>query len=230
MIIFFDDRPFKIVRTNQLTVGKAQFDQIVDLRLEKLQKTMLKGHVLFLNSTVTTAFQAIQFLEKEIPKEMLSITMATKEQSEIEDKIKGYYKVIKAAGGVVVKDGKWLFMFRRKKWDLPKGKLDKGEDSRTAAIREIEEETGVKALVRKKICTTWHTYTLNNNRILKRTKWYLFDCIDDSNMTPQAEEQIEKLDWFTHSEAKALLINSYSSIRYVVDSLTKMAKTKESDK
>ncbi|WP_439558477.1 NUDIX hydrolase [Dyadobacter sp.] len=229
MTIFFDDRPFKIVRTNQLSPETSQFDQIVDLRLEKLHKGMLTGHTLFLNATATTVLQVVQLLEKDFPKQMLSITMATKEKGDIEDKIKGQYKVIKAAGGVVVKDGKWLFMYRRKKWDLPKGKLDKGEDSRTAAIREIEEETGVKSIIKSKICTTWHTYTLNNNRILKRTKWYLCDSIDDSKMTPQAEEQIEKLDWYSPEDAKPLLINSYSSIRFVLDSLNKM-RVKKSGK
>lgn len=189
---------------------------------------MLTGHVLFLNSTTTSAIQVIQMLEKEFPKEMLSITMATREKAEVEDKIKGQYKVIKAAGGVVVKKGKWLFMYRRKMWDLPKGKLDKGENSKTAATREIEEETGVKTAIRDKICTTWHTYSLNNSRILKRTKWYLFDCVDDSKMKPQAEEQIEKLDWYDPAEVKSLLINSYSSIRYVVDSLNQIHNLKES--
>jgi ADP-ribose pyrophosphatase YjhB (NUDIX family) len=229
MIIFFDDRPVRIVRTNQLSAAEtSRFEHIVDLRLEKLQRSMLTGHVLFLNSTTTSAIQVIQMLEKEFPKDMLSITMATREKSEVEDRVKAQYKVIKAAGGVVVKDGKWLFMYRRKMWDLPKGKLDKGENSKIAATREIEEETGVKALIRDKICTTWHTYTLNNSRILKRTKWYLFDCLDDSNMSPQAEEQIEKLDWYEPADVKPLLIKSYSSIRYVIDSLNKIHNLKES--
>jgi 8-oxo-dGTP pyrophosphatase MutT (NUDIX family) len=228
MIIFFDDRPFRIVRTNELSVAEtSDFDHIVDFRLEKLQRSMLTGHVLFLNATSTTAIQLINMLEKELPKEMLSITLATREKSDVEDKVKDLYKVIKAAGGVVVKGDKWLFMYRRKKWDLPKGKLDKGENSKKAAVREIEEETGVKALVRDKICTTWHTYTMNNNRILKRTKWYLFDCLDDSAMAPQAEEQIEKLEWYSPMEAKSILINSFSSIRYVVDSLKKIQDLKE---
>jgi len=228
MIIFFDDRPFKIVRTNKLTVSEtAYFDNIVDLRLVKLQKSILTGHVLFLNATSATALQVIGHLEKEMPADLLSITMATREKSEVEEKIKNNYKVIKAAGGVVIKDGKWLFMYRRKKWDLPKGKLDKGENSKVAAVREIEEETGVKAIIRDRICTTWHTYSFNNNRILKRTKWYVLDNLDDSQMSPQAEEQIEKLSWLNNTEAKSILINSFSSIRYVVDSLKKMQNVEE---
>ena len=228
MIIFFDDRPFKIVRTKQLSAAEtSHFDNIVDLRLVKFQKGILTGHVLFLNATAATAVQTISQLEKEMPGDLLSITMATREKTEVEEKIKSLYKVIKAAGGVVIKDGKSLFMYRRKKWDLPKGKLDKGEKSRNAAIREILEETGVKAIIRDKICTTWHTYSLNNNRILKRTKWYLLDCIDDSKMSPQAEEQIEKLSWLNQAERKSILINSFSSIRYVVDSLKKMQNVEE---
>jgi hypothetical protein len=134
MIIFFDDRPFRIVRTNQLSATETSaFDHIVDLRLEKLQKSMLTGHVLFLNSTAASAIQLIQILEKGLPKDMLSVTVATREKSEVEDKIKSQYKVIKAAGGVVVKEGKWLFMFRRKKWDLPCNTGNRGRNWRESA-------------------------------------------------------------------------------------------------
>jgi ADP-ribose pyrophosphatase YjhB (NUDIX family) len=228
MIIFFDDRPFRIIKTKQLSVAEtSKFDEIYDLRLEKPQKDSLTGHVLFLNGTGAAAIQIISLMEKSFPQSLLSITFATREKEEVEEKIKSLYKVIKASGGVVAKDGKWLFMYRRKIWDLPKGKLDKGEDSQKAAIREIEEETGVKVTIEDKICTTWHTYTFNNNRILKRTKWYMCTCVDDSRMQPQAEEQIEKLEWYSLSECNKILINSFSSIRYVVDNLKKMKGIKE---
>lgn len=228
MIIFFDDRPFRIVRTNQLSAAEtSKFDQIIDLRLEKLHKQLLTGHILFLNTTAAAAVQIISIMEKQFPEQLLSVTLATREKADVEEKVKGLYKVIKASGGIVVKEGKWLFMFRRKVWDLPKGKLDKGENSRQAAMREIEEETGVKVKIKDKICTTWHTYTFNNNRILKRTKWYLCDCIDDSKLAPQQEEQIEKLEWLNQSEVKGVLVNSFSSIRYVVDSLKQMQDVKE---
>ena len=70
-----------------------------------------------------------------------------------------------------------------------------------------------------KICTTWHTYTFNDNRILKRTKWYRMTCLDESNMAPQEEEDIEQLAWMDRRQAQLALTNSYSSIRYVIESV-----------
>ncbi|HEV7347231.1 NUDIX hydrolase [Telluribacter sp.] len=228
MIIFFDDRPVKIVRTNELTQADiSQFDHISDLRLSKLRSIPLSGHVLLLNTNGSIALQVIEMLQTEPPRELLSITLATRDKASVVEKIKSLFKVIKAAGGVVVKENKWLLMYRRKKWDLPKGKLDKGETSRKAAMREIEEETGVTAVLKDKICTTWHTYTFNNNRILKRTKWYLLDCVDDSRLEPQQEEDIEKLEWLSPRQAQSVLINSYSSIRYVVECLQHMQNVTE---
>ena len=108
-------------------------------------------------------------------------------------------------------------MFRRVFWDLPKGKLDEGEKSKKAALREVEEETGVKAELVEKLCTTWHTYTQNNQKFLKRTKWYLMRNINDKKMAPQQEEGIEQIVWVSEEEARKALVNSFSSIRYVVD-------------
>lgn len=228
MVLFFDDRPVTIIRSNELSHrDSSYFDAIVDLRLTKLKTLHLDGHVLLLNTTSSLILQIVQLLQNEPPKELLSITLATDDKLAIEEKIKGMFKVIKAAGGIVTKGGDYLLIYRRRKWDLPKGKLDKGEESRKAAVREIEEETGVKGIIQNKICTTWHTYTENNSKILKRTKWYLLECVDDSKMQPQAEEEIEKLEWLSPRQAQALLVTSFSSIRYVVDRLQKMQDVKQ---
>ena len=128
------------------------------------------------------------------------------------------FQIIEAAGGVVQNEKQeTLLIFRRGSWDLPKGKLDEGESSRQGAAREVEEETGVRVLMGDKICTTWHTYSMNGNRILKRTKWYRMTLTDESQMAPQADEGIEKLAWLDRKQAQLVLTNSFSSIRYVLE-------------
>lgn len=224
MIVFINDRPLIVSdRKDLASIDMAHFDQVLDLRLVKLKSVVFAGHILLINSTSAQVTQLLDFFQLESTQKLLSLTLLSEDVSAVEETIKSSFTVVKAAGGVVKKDEKILLIYRRKHWDLPKGKLDKGEKSKTAAIREIEEETGVKAALKKRICTTWHTYTENNNRILKRTKWYLLDAVDDLNMAPQAEEGIEKIGWYTQTEANALLISSFSSIRYVIESLKKLA-------
>ena len=223
MIIFFNDLPVIIRQEKTYKTTKLDhYEVIADARLAKFKTIRLSGHVLLLNATSITLRQVIQVLQSDPPKGILSVTLKTEHKKELLDTLKTTYKIIKAAGGVVQKDGKWLFMFRRKVWDLPKGKLDKDEKARKAAVREIREETGVKAVLTSKICTTWHTYTFNNERVLKQTKWYALDCLDDKQLQPQAEEDIEQLVWVTPQETSKLLVNSYSSIRYVVEKMLKM--------
>lgn len=218
MIIFIDDRPLTIISTEKLKKRDfGQFDHVVDLRLEKLANVRLEGHVLLLNATPSIGAMAIGLLERNSSPDLQGITLACNDKLAVEKRIKGMFSVLKAAGGVVVKDDQWLMIYRRKLWDLPKGKLDKGEKSELASIREVEEETGVKAKIVDKICTTWHTYTHNNSAILKRTKWYLMACVDDAQMAPQVEEDIESMEWVNSQQAQRMLVNSFSSIRYVIN-------------
>jgi len=229
MILFLNDRPIHILHPSELEAAEAiPYDHIVDLRLSKFRTADFRGDVLLLNATPTLALKVVNLLDRH-PEDLLSVTIAGDNKKEIKEKVKQNFKIINAAGGVVIKNSQWLLMYRRKKWDLPKGKLDRGESTRKAAVREIEEETGVKAKIKGKICTTWHTYTMQNCRILKKTKWYLLECQSDAAMQPQAEEDIERLEWLAYSDVQNVLANSFSSIRYVTDQLHRMQEnTKQS--
>lgn len=218
MIIFINEYIIKIIGHKKAqTLSTTEFDHLIDAQLEAIVSRNLEGHVLIINVLPPTIIRLFSIIKTEELPDLQSITLITDDKELLEDLIKQQYKVLKAAGGVVQNEfGQILMMYRLKKWDLPKGKLDKGESSRIAAIREVEEECGVKAKMGEKICTTFHTYTYKNEDILKQTKWYTMDLIDDSKMKPQEEEDIEKLEWMGKEKVKSALINSYSSIRYVL--------------
>ncbi|MBC8155082.1 MAG: NUDIX hydrolase [Bacteroidetes bacterium] len=229
MILFINDRPIRLTtpkssaksdKPDKLTSRHAaDYDQIVDARLEILRAEALQGHLLVLNATPATADKLLLLLQNADVSQLLSVVLVCADKEAVEAVIKSPFKIVKAAGGVVFKEDKMLLMFRRGVWDLPKGKLDDGESSKVAALREVEEETGVRATLGERICTTWHTYSLHGNRILKRTKWYRMTLVDESRMAPQEDEGIEKLAWLDRRDAQLALVNSYSSIRYVLDSV-----------
>jgi hypothetical protein len=224
MTIFIDDRPIhlkgskKAAKLQDAALEKhVDYDRIIDARLDGLKLGMLKGHLLVLNATPITIEKLVNLLNSYEMSDLSSITLVAAEKKAVEEKFKSMFKIVKAAGGVVFKEDKMLLIFRRGKWDLPKGKLDGDEPSRVAALREVQEETGVVAALENRICTTWHTYTLHGSRILKKTKWYRMGCIDDARMKPQTDEDIERLEWMDQKKTALALTNSFSSIRYVID-------------
>jgi len=121
----------------------------------------------------------------------------------------------------VFRDGKILFIHRMGMWDLPKGKIEKGEAFKEGALREVEEECNVRVEIVDKVCTTWHTYTKGEKSILKKTVWYHMNCLDDSNKKPQIDEGIDEVRWMNENETNVALYNSYKSITHV---LTKFKK------
>ncbi|MFK7934056.1 MAG: NUDIX hydrolase [Saprospiraceae bacterium] len=139
-----------------------------------------------------------------------------------EELIKDFYSVFKeieAAGGVVFNEKKEaLLIYRRDFWDLPKGKIDPGETPEEAAVREVQEETGVQNIdLGDFIQLTYHTYrTKKDNRILKKTYWYKMTTTD-KDLTPQTEEDIEQAVW---EDPKAFLDEKpkvYATIREVLE-------------
>ncbi len=128
------------------------------------------------------------------------------------------YKIITAAGGVVINDeGKILMIFRRGKWDLPKGKTEDGESMEVCAEREVKEETGLSEIILQRfLITTHHTYKENGESILKDTHWFLFKAPGQQNVQPQTEEDIFKIEWVGNSELPKYTNNTYELIKDVL--------------
>jgi 8-oxo-dGTP pyrophosphatase MutT (NUDIX family) len=124
------------------------------------------------------------------------------------------FKLIQAAGGMVcTPEGSILMIYRRGKWDLPKGKLDDGEDLPTCAVREVTEETGIRNLVLgEKVTVTYHTYLEQGSKILKESHWYLMHSASDQKLVPQTDEDIEKCEWVLFNDVKTYLAETHPSI------------------
>lgn len=122
--------------------------------------------------------------------------------------------LIKAAGGLVENSkGEYLFIFRNKKWDLPKGKVEKEEKVNVAAVREVEEECGVNIEKRgKRLCKTYHIYELNGKIVLKTTSWYKMVVKGKPKLIPQKEEGITTASWVSESGIKSKVKNTYPLI------------------
>ncbi|MEN7547075.1 NUDIX domain-containing protein [Rapidithrix thailandica] len=134
------------------------------------------------------------------------------------EQIHTFFTFIDAAGGIVLQQDKLLFMKRRGKWDLPKGKVDEGESIETAATREVMEECGVQVELQDKLGKTYHTYTQNDQDIIKCTHWFLMNCVEDSQMQPQVEEDIEELRWFDRTQVEAIVFNNtFQSIKEIYE-------------
>ncbi|MDP3453233.1 MAG: NUDIX domain-containing protein [Bacteroidales bacterium] len=122
---------------------------------------------------------------------------------------------INAGGGVVINQkGQYLIIFRRGRWDLPKGTQEPNEDIRISALREVEEECGIGSLeIKKHICDTYHTYHRDNKFMLKCTRWYMMEYSGESIHTkPQREEDIECAIWVDRGELGKYLSNTFPSI------------------
>ena len=126
---------------------------------------------------------------------------------------------IVAAGGIVEnEEQKILFQYRRGKWDLPKGKLDEGESIEECAVREVEEETGLRNIeLGELVGVTHHAYTERGKEIDKETHWYAMKVTGEQNLVPQLEEDIHELKWVSEIELGAYLSDTFPNIVEIVE-------------
>jgi 8-oxo-dGTP pyrophosphatase MutT (NUDIX family) len=130
------------------------------------------------------------------------------------EEFKACFTILEAGGGIVFnKRGEFLVIERRGVWDLPKGKLKKGEGYEEAALREVEEETGLKGLVAvQPLLSTYHTYPLKGERILKKTRWFEMRYNGTARPRLEEEEGITDYRWVRPGMTDFIRKNTYSSI------------------
>ena len=138
---------------------------------------------------------------------------------EILTHIKSYFKLVNAAGGLVINPNKEILLIKRLgKWDLPKGKLEKGESKQEGAIREVEEECGISNLrILKSLKKTYHVYNLKESWVLKTCYWYWMAYKGNEILKPQLEEDITEVKW--ENFKNAIELDTYPTIKDVLHQL-----------
>jgi|ERR1035437_2668233 ADP-ribose pyrophosphatase YjhB (NUDIX family) len=128
------------------------------------------------------------------------------------------FSYIKAAGGLVKNEKDELLMiYRNGHWDLPKGKMEKGETPDETAIREVEEECGVKKLkIVRPLTSSYHIFFKDNKECIKRSYWFEMTCKDSSKPVPQAEEGIKEAKWMSREEVKKIANKVYPSLQEIL--------------
>ena len=128
-----------------------------------------------------------------------------------------HFTIIKAGGGLVENEAREiLLIFRRGKWDLPKGKLDPGETIDQCALREVREETGLHAALGAFLLTTYHTYNDYGHEVLKESYWYRMQASASEVLVPQTIEDIHEIKWVPASGLAPYLAETFPSVRDVL--------------
>ena len=138
-------------------------------------------------------------------------------ENAVVEALKTTFRMAPAAGGIVVKDGKFVSIVRNGIPDLPKGHIEKGESSENAALREVTEETGIGNLqIVKALPSSWHCYQVGEEWRLKRTYWYLMESGEAIQPKPQTEEGITEIKLIGNEDIEVFLKGTFRSISEIL--------------
>jgi len=130
---------------------------------------------------------------------------------------KKFPEIIAAGGKVINNKSEILFIYRNKKWDLPKGKAEKNEIISQTALREVEEETGIKNLsIIKPLDKTYHIFKRGKKNYLKTTYWFEMKSDYNGKFKPQKKEGITRVEWIGVENLPSILLKSYANIRLLI--------------
>lgn len=130
---------------------------------------------------------------------------------------KKFPEIIAAGGKVINNKSEILFIYRNKKWDLPKGKAEKNENISQTALREVEEETGIKNLsIIKPLDKTYHIFKRGKTNYLKTTYWFEMKSDYNGKFKPQKKEGITRVEWIGVENLSSILPKSYANIRLLI--------------
>lgn len=179
-----------------------------------LRKKNVEDNIVYYNAESNLFDHVLNFLSDD---KGINLTIIAK-KSEIKNAIKKFKSLfvkIDAAGGIVVNSKQEiLWIYRLGKWDLPKGKIEEGESRKNAALREVEEETGLSNLtILRKLGVTRHIFSKKEKYHLKHTHWFLMYCADNSEPIPQTEEDIQIVKWLDRDKSLVCINNTYNSIK-----------------
>ena len=137
-----------------------------------------------------------------------------------------HFTWIEAAGGMVrnTKTDELLFILRNGTWDIPKGKIEDGEDPQEAALREVEEECGMKEMnVESELLPSYHVYFAYGKHWIKKTYWFALSS-PQTEVHPQKEEGITEVKWFQENQIETIQKNTFGSILDVIKEYLKNTK------
>lgn len=199
---------------------------LIELRSARPQKALAQDelHTLYAGR-VKHLLNIIDMAEKG--GQYQKVTIYHPNYAKLKSDFLGLFSIVEAAGGLVVNPlNEILFIYRRGHWDLPKGKLEKREKKKDAAVREVQEETGVQNItLHGKICVTNHTYrNRSGKRLIKKSHWYHMTAPRIA-LTPQIEEDITQAEWMTVEHFFSERRPVFSSILRVLKKYRKMMRS-----